>query len=335
MKALVFTGREKIEYKEYDSPIKKNGESIIKVSASGICGSDMHAYHGKDNRRIPPLVLGHEISGIIHEGKDIGNKVIVNPLISCGDCEFCNSNLEHLCGDRVLIGMNKPIVREGGLAEYVSVPDKNINKLPDNLDIFKAAITEPTAVSLHAVELGEKNLKISIDKAKILIIGGGAIGLLCALILEKIKKNKLTTLIEINDNRLKVCQNSLNSNVIKPNSSNLKLSSFDFVIDAVGSEKTRNTAINLAKPGSTIVHAGLTQGSGDFDFRKTTLQEITFIGTYCYTFNDFNNTIKLLNNNLLGELEWIEFRELKNGSEAFKQIHDGTCAAPKIILLPK
>lgn len=335
MKALVFTGREKIEYKEYDSPIKKNGESIIKVSASGICGSDMHAYHGKDNRRIPPLVLGHEISGIIHEGKDIGNKVIVNPLISCGDCEFCNSNLEHLCGDRVLIGMNKPIVREGGLAEYVSVPDKNINKLPDNLDIFKAAITEPTAVSLHAVELGEKNLKISIDKAKILIIGGGAIGLLCALILEKIKKNKLTTLIEINDNRLKVCQNSLNSNVIKLNSSNLKRNSFDFVIDAVGSEKTRHTAINFAKPGSTIVHAGLTQGSGDFDFRKTTLQEITFIGTYCYTFNDFNNTIKLLNNNLLGELEWIEFRELKNGSEAFKQIHDGTCAAPKIILLTK
>ena len=68
MKALVYTGTEQLEYKNFNNPSLINGESIIKVSASGICGSDMHAYHGKDERRVPPLILGHEVSGVIEEG---------------------------------------------------------------------------------------------------------------------------------------------------------------------------------------------------------------------------------------------------------------------------
>jgi len=334
MKALVYTDIEKVVYQDYRDPQIKPGESIVKVIASGICGSDMHAYHGKDERRVPPLVLGHEISGMITDGKFAGKKVIINPLISCGNCDFCNSQSEHLCTDRSLIGMNKPFVREGGLAELVSVPDKNINNLPENLDIKKAAISEPAAVSLHAVELGEKHLHIPIETAKVLIIGGGAIGILSALILENIKKNSNSVLLEVNEKRLKVCEKNINSKVLKPISSDLKINTFDLIIDAVGSKKTRETAIKFARPGSVIVHAGLTSSDGDFDFRKTTLQEISFIGTYCYTNNDFKKTIDLLRNNLLGNLNWIEFRDLKSGAEAFKQIHDGTCAAPKIILLP-
>ena len=334
MKALVYTDIEKVVYQDYENPKIKPGESLIKISASGICGSDMHAYHGKDERRVPPLILGHEISGVVEKGKTIGQKVIVNPLISCGDCEFCNLGSEHLCKHRALLGMNKPIVKEGGLAELIAVPDSNLNDLPKNLDIKKGAISEPTAVSLHAVEIGEKNLSIPIIDAKILIIGGGAIGILSALILEKIKKNNKLTLIEINKKRLKVCQNNLSSKVLMPNSKDLTINSFDFVIDAVGNDKTRQTAVQFAKPGSVIVHAGLTNSDGKFDFRKITLQEISFIGTYCYTAKDFKQTINILKDGLIGDLNWIEYRELKNGAEAFKQIHNGTCAAPKIILIP-
>ncbi len=334
MKALVFTDVEKIVYQDYDDPKIKKNESIIKVTASGICGSDMHAYHGKDERRVPPLILGHEISGVIYEGSNKGNKVIVNPLISCGKCDYCNRNSEHLCPERSLIGMNRPFVREGGLAEFVSVPNKNLNNLPKELDINKAALTEPTAVSLHAVELGEKNLQLPLDKAKVLIIGGGAIGILCALILQNIKKNLNTTLVEINEKRLDVCKKSLQSQVLNTESDKIKNNSFDLVIDAVGNEKTRQFAIKSTKPGGAIVHVGLTDAGGSFDFRKTTLQEITFIGTYCYTFRDFNKTIKILSESLIGDLNWIQYKDLKNGSEAFKQIHDGTCASPKIILIP-
>ena len=89
MKALVYTGTEKLEYKNFDDPNIVNDESIIKVSASGICGSDMHAYHGKDDRRIPPLILGHEVSGEVQNGKFKGKDVVLNPLITCGKCDYC------------------------------------------------------------------------------------------------------------------------------------------------------------------------------------------------------------------------------------------------------
>ena len=93
-------------------------------------------------------------------------------------------------------------------------------------------------------------------------------------------------------------------------------------------------AINLANPGSVIVHAGLTDSGGSFDFRKITLQEICLVGTYCYTNKDFLRTIDILKQNMIGNLNWIEYMDLKNGSQAFKKIHDGTCASPKIILIP-
>ena len=135
MYALVYTGTQKLVYREEKNPKVINEESIVKVSASGICGSDMHAYHGHDNRRIPPLILGHEISGTIDKGKQIGKKVVLNPLITCGSCNYCNEGKEHLCSKRIILGMNRPIMRQGGFAEYVAIPDKNIFELPKNLSI--------------------------------------------------------------------------------------------------------------------------------------------------------------------------------------------------------
>ena len=166
MQALVYTDTEKLEYKKFQDPSLVDGESIIKVSASGICGSDMHAYHGKDERRIPPLILGHEVSGVIEEGSEKGKKVVLNPLITCGECNYCKNGREHLCAKRIILGMNKPIERQGCFAELVLTPDKNIYELPSNLDIKQAPIAEPTAVALHAVELGEEVLKKPLDQSR-------------------------------------------------------------------------------------------------------------------------------------------------------------------------
>ena len=126
MKALVYTGIQKLVYREEKNPIEIPGESIINVKASGICGSDMHAYHGKDDRRNAPLILGHEVSGTIQSGKFKDQIVVLNPLITCEICNYCTSGREHLCPKRTMVGMSKPIQREGGLAEYISIPDKNI-----------------------------------------------------------------------------------------------------------------------------------------------------------------------------------------------------------------
>jgi len=333
MHALVYTGIQELVYREEKNPKVINGECIIKVSASGICGSDMHAYHGKDNRRIPPLILGHEISGTINKGKFEGKKVILNPLITCGKCNYCTNGREHLCGKRIILGMNKPIERQGGFAEYVSIPNQNIYELPKTLVMKEAPIAEPTAVALHAVELGEKELSKPLKDSKALVIGGGAIGLLSGLILSKVKDCKEIVIVDPNKKRLEECSKYLDAESVNPNSKSIIDDHFDIVFDTVGLEVTRQQAIKVVKPGGAIIHIGLTQPDGSFDFRKATLQEVTFIGTYCYTNKDFVKTLDLLANKKIGSLEWIEYRELKDGSRAFKEIHDGSCSAPKIILL--
>ena len=334
MHALVYTGTQTLVYREEKNPKVLNGESIVKVSASGICGSDMHAYHGKDNRRIPPLILGHEVSGTIDKGKFAGKKVILNPLITCSKCDYCLNGREHLCSKRIILGMNKPVERQGGFAEYVSIPDKNIYELPKTLLIKEAPIAEPTAVAFHAVELGEKELSKSLKQTRALVIGAGAIGLLSGLILSKIKGCNEIVIVDPNGKRLIECSKYLDSQAVKPDSKNILPDHFDIVFDTVGMEVTRQQAIKVVKPGGVIIHVGLTQPSGSFDFRKTTLQEITVVGTYCYTNKDFEETISILANKKIGSLDWIEYRELKNGANAFKEIHDGTCVAPKIILIP-
>ena len=334
MKALVYTGVEELTYRDEKDPVEKEGESILEVQASGICGSDMHAYHGKDERRVPPLILGHEVSGRITNGKFKDKIAVLNPLITCGKCEFCTNKREHLCPNRVLLGMNRPYERQGAFAELITVPNTNIYEIPKKLDVTEAAVAEPTAVAYHAVLIGENSLKKDIKECRILVQGAGAIGLLCSLILNKIKKNNNIVMSDPNKLRLNECSKYFNAKFVGPTDKEVKSDSFDIVFDTVGLEVSRQQAISVVKPGGSIIHIGLTQPAGEFNFRKATLQEITFIGTYCYTNQDFSDTVQILANKDIGNLDWIEYRELKNGGSAFKQIHDGTCSSPKIVLIP-
>ena len=334
MRALVYTGIETLIFREEKNPIEVPGESIIKVKASGICGSDMHAYHGKDERRSPPLILGHEVSGITQNGKFKNKNVVLNPLISCNKCNYCSIGREHLCPDRSMVGMSTPFQREGGLAEYISIPDKNIYIVPKELKTEEAALAEPTAVCVHAVSLSESNSKKNLSESKVLIQGAGAIGFLCGLILNKDKKCLDITISDPNQLRLNECSKYLDAKFVSPENKDLKQNSFDIVFDTVGLEISRQQAIQTISPGGIIVHVGLTQATGSFDFRKLTIQEVMIVGTYCYTNKDFEKSIEILNNKILGSLDWIEFRALKDGANAFRQIHDGTCVAPKIILIP-
>ena len=114
-------------------------------------------------------------------------------------------------------------------------------------------------------------------------------------------------ILDADDKRLKESLKYLDADGFKPDSKNIRDNYFDIVFDTVGLETTRQQAIKSIKPGGIIIHIGLTQPSGSFDFRKTTLQEITFIGTYCYTNKDFEKTLNILNNKEIGSLEWIEY----------------------------
>ena len=134
--------------------------------------------------------------------------------------------------------------------------------------------------------------------------------------------------------RLKECEKYLKAKFVNPDSKELNESGFDIVLDTVGLEKSRQQAIHIVSPGGVIIHVGLTEPEGTFNFKKLTIQEIILVGTYCYTNKDFKQAIDLLTKKSLGSLNWIEYRDLKKGVEAFKDIHEGSCVAPKIILLP-
>src|SRR3546814_1133388 len=118
MKALVYTGPGTVDYREVEDPAPQAGESLLRVEACCICGSDMHAFHGRDERRKPPLILGHEAVGTVLAGPRAGRRVVVNPLVSCGACDYCREGRGNLCGSRQMMSMNRP----GSFAEQVTAP---------------------------------------------------------------------------------------------------------------------------------------------------------------------------------------------------------------------
>ena len=119
MEAVVYTApNEMTFFPEYKSTQQdRDDDVLLKIESVGICGSDMHAWHGHDERRVPPLVLGHEAVGIVLTGPLAGKRVAINPLMTCGDCDFCSSGDEHLCASRELIGMRVP----GAFAEKLAI----------------------------------------------------------------------------------------------------------------------------------------------------------------------------------------------------------------------
>ena len=330
MKALVYTGTQSLEFRDEPDPTRQASETLVKIEASGICGSDMHAWHGHDARRIPPMILGHELAGIIVGGPRDGERVAVNPLTSCGVCRDCRAAAPNLCAKRDLVGLG----RAGGYAQYVSVPTINLFSIPDSLSSVHASLMEPTAVSLHAIHLAERVLSRPISECRTLVIGGGAIGALAALILQG-KGVREIAIAETSSFRRDSLQSMCNATVYDPLSNDVPPdNNFELVIDAVGSGATRAAASRLVRTGGIISHIGLQDNNEGLDTRRITLQEITFIGNYTYNQTDLQASLDLLADGGLGSLEWVETRTLSEGANAFEDIHHARTPSPKIVLLP-
>jgi threonine dehydrogenase-like Zn-dependent dehydrogenase len=324
MKALVYDGPKAVSYREVPDPIPSQDNVLIKIKAVGICGSDMHAYLGHDERRPAPLILGHEAAGTISGGDRDGERVTINPLVSCGTCWACCKGRENICPNRQIISMPP---REGAFAQYVTMPEQNLVIVPSDYSLQKAALVEPLAVGWHTAKLAVHSIDINMEK-RALIIGGGAIGLATALALRAMGIDDIV-ISEFNPLRRGYLQEHIDAKVVEKTED-----SFPIVIDAVGFGTTRAVASQLVSPGGVIAHVGLGDNADGLDIRRFTLQEITFIGTYTYTAQDFKDTAEALFTGRLGLLEWIERRPLSEGEDSFKDLLGNNVAAPKIVLEP-
>ncbi len=329
MKALVQTAPHTLVYRDEPDPGPRAGEALIRVEAVGICGSDMHAIHGHDERRPTPIILGHEAVGRVLDGPLAGQRVAVNPLCVPIDCPFALEGRPHLSPMRQILSMPP---RPGAFAEWVRAPVENLVVIPEAMPAAEAALAEPIAVAYHAVHHGARLLMRPLPGARCVVLGGGAIGLACALVLRQAGAGEVW-LIEPQAARRETAMR-VGIALSRPPGEGPEDGSADLLLDAVGSAATRAAACRLARPGGVIVHAGLLPGAEGLDVRRLTLQEITFTGTYCYTPQEFRTVVRLLAEGRFGALDCLETRPLAEGAQAVADIDAGRVAAAKIILIP-
>jgi alcohol dehydrogenase len=333
MKALVYTQPGEMQWLERPMPEAAPGEVVLKIEAVGICGSDMHAWHGHDPRRLPGLVLGHEFVGRIEvsqaPGFEAGTRWTGNPLIVCGTCEYCVQGRNNLCANRTMVGMTRP----GAYAEFMSIPAASLIAMPQDMPAVVAALTEPAATAWHAVNLSMRVLARPLHECRVLVIGGGAIGMFAGLLLKRLGVARLT-MTELNPLRREAIAQHVGCEAVDPRQAPLPESAFDYVIDAVGAKLTRQQAFAAVKPGGVIMHIGLQDWASEIDMRKLTLAEITLLGTYTYTTADLRATVAALHDGSFGDLGWVEERRLDAGAQAFVDLDQGRSASAKIVLRP-
>lgn len=331
MKALVYTRPNEIRLLDRPRPELLAGEVVLRIEAVGICGSDLHAYHGHDPRRAPGLVLGHEFVGAVEEsaapGFERGTRFTGNPLIVCGDCEYCVQGRNNLCANRTMVGMTRP----GAYAEYMSIPAASLVALPPDMPARVGALTEPAATALHAVNLSMRALARPLPECSVLVIGGGAVGMLAALLLRHYGAREVVV-AEVNALRLQSIERHVACRTLNPRHEAAAENRHELVIDAVGSKATRAAAFTAVRPGGVIMHVGLQDWASEIDMRKLTLAEITLLGTYTYTTADLRATVDALDRGVFGSLDWVEERPLADGPQAFADLDEGRSAASKIVL---
>lgn len=327
MKALVYTAPGQLEYGDFADPTPTPDHHLIRIESVGICGSDMHAFLGHDDRRPAPLILGHEAAGTVVGGPLDGTRVTINPLVTCGTCRACLAGRENLCSTRQIISLPP---REGAFAQFVAMPERNLVKVPDHVSFDVACLAEPVAVGWHAIRLGIDAM--AQDKAQTaLVVGGGAIGVAAAISLIAQGVTDVT-LVDPNPIRRDYLDLGPHVDVCAPDDVTGRM--FDLTVDCVGYDATRASCCAATRPGGVILHVGLGGGTAGLDIRRMTLQEITFIGTYTYTAQDFRDTCAAMFDGRLGPLDWTETRPLSDGAAAFGDIREGRISAPKIILKP-
>lgn len=331
MKALVYEGPQMMMMRELPLPEIGDEEVLIKVAVAGICGSELSGYLGHNSLRKPPLVMGHEFSGTIATDGGAfkkGERVTVNPLISCGQCERCVEGNPHLCGSRKLLGAHRP----GAYAEYVAVPISNLFKLPDHVSFTEGAFAEPFACAIHACRLLQ--LKTS---DKLLIVGAGPIGLFLLQVALGCGLTQIAVL-DLNEERLQIAR-ELGATTAKQldqleaaymNETGIGI--FDASVDAVGMTGTRTVCMDAVRLGGRVIFTGLHAANSELPVNLMIRNELTIMGAFAYSPDDFATAMRWIEEGRVNMLPWTETASLEDGAASFEKLINNPGKTAKIVL---
>jgi 2-desacetyl-2-hydroxyethyl bacteriochlorophyllide A dehydrogenase len=303
MKAAIIKTIGSIEICEAPMPVLNDGESLIRVIYIGICGTDVHLLNGNHPTAVYPLIPGHEFVGELVESKgrgserfDVGDVVVAQELVTCGTCDACAKGEDNVCNELSIIGIHT----NGGFAEYVKVMTRKMYKLPKDIDLKSAALTEPLAVAVHDVRVS--GLKVG---ETALVLGGGPIGLLIAVVARLSGAGK-TLISEPNEYRRKFASD-MGFDTIDPSREGFdeKLRAitggrgFDVSFEAAGAPSALSTCIEHTKNTGVAVIIAMTSGDVFIDTGKVFAKELTLKGVRLHSQYNFRGAVDIISSGAL------------------------------------
>jgi (R,R)-butanediol dehydrogenase/meso-butanediol dehydrogenase/diacetyl reductase len=332
LKAAFYEGNELIRIGEC-VPVAPGADEVqISISHCGICGTDLHLFHGAMDHRVTiPAIIGHEMSGVIEtvgakvSGWAAGDRVTVRPLDSCGECPACKNGHSHICQKLKFIGIDRP----GAMQKLWTVPSYTLHRLPDTLSLKEGALIEPVAVACHDVRLGEVK-----EREFVVVLGGGPIGTLIALVAQH--KGARVLVSELNPFRLRMLQD-FGIDAVNPAETDLVAlveeqtggAGADVVFEVSSSKAGVELMTKLPRVRGRIVVVAIFSQPVPIDLFKFFWREISLRGARVYEAQDFEEAISLaaagalpldqLITNVcpLDQLEW-GIRQLEKGGEVMK-----------------
>ena len=339
MKCVSVSGERKLVLKDKEVPVSKDGSVVIEVKSCGICGSDIHNWEVGGP---VGLVMGHEFAGVVVDpGNRIdlekGDRVTGLPISPCGKCEACKRGDVQYCPETWSEAVGLALTNSGGYAEYTSCRSDMVRKLPGNVSFDAACMVEPSAVSLHAVNLS--NIKIGDD---VLIVGGGIIGLMAAEF-AKMAGARYVAMVETNKKRGRKAvsfgkvdeyYDALKEDTI-PKLITKTNGGFDVVIECCGNAGAVTEALMTVKPGGVVVLVGVSPTPISIPTVVGVMREVKMLGAIAYTAQEFDTCLNLIASKKLNVTKYIDdLVSLDRVQESFERLTSGKDSAIKIIIKP-
>lgn len=296
MKAAFYEGNKTITTGPSSIQVPGHSEVQLKVSHCGICGTDLHIYHGAMDKRVTfPQILGHEMSGLVEkigegvENVKVGDRVTVRPLAPCNQCPACEAGHQHICQNLQFLGIDTP----GAFQTYWTVPAYTLHHLPSNLSLEHGALIEPLAVACHDVRMGQVQAG-----EYIVVIGGGPIGALIALVAKQ--KGAHVIVSEINPYRLKLLKqlgleviNPIEKDIVKHVQDHTNSAGADVVFEVTSSRAGAEVMTKLPRTRGRIVVVGIYGEAPQVDLFQFFWKELKMFGARVYEHEDFEEAIQL------------------------------------------